>query len=341
MFNRRSFLHSLTAMTSALSLPQKANAQDSDILGDLLPQRRLGKTDEYVTMLGLGGAHVDSQFNESGAQEIIETSLAGGVRFFDTAHSYGGGRSEERYGRFLTPKYREHVFIMSKAELNTAAKVRQQLEDTLRRLNTDYLDLWQMHQVMSADDADDRIAHGVLEEFVKAKDEGKVRYIGFTGHRDPAAHLRVLGETDIFQTCQMPINCADPSYGSFIRSVLPELVPRDFGVIAMKTLACGGFFGGTTWFQNGPKPKICPTRMSVQEAIHFVWSMPVSVLVTGPNSVEQMQEKIDLARSYTGMSEDERQQLIDKVVDLTPDSGVEFYKADGLQTSADWQNHCD
>lgn len=341
MFNRRSFLHSLSAITSAAALSTNATAQTSDALGALLPQRRLGKTDEMVTMLGLGGAHVSHQSSESGAQALIEASIEGGIRFFDTAHLYGGGKSEERYGRYLTPKYREHVFIMSKAEQNTAAKVRQQLEDSLRRMKTDYIDLWQMHQVMSIEDAEDRIAHGVLEEFVKARDEGKVRYIGFTGHKDPAAHLRVLDKTDIFQTCQMPINCADPSYGSFIRSVLPELTARDFGVIAMKTLAAGGFFGGTTWFQSGPKPKICPDRISVQEAIHFSLSMPISVLVTGPNNVDQLREKIEFVHSFTGMSENERQTLIDKAADLTPNSGVEFYKEKGLQTKVDWRNHCE
>lgn len=340
MFNRRNFLQSLSALTaSMMATPGSAGAQESDALGSLLPLRKLGQTGEWVTMLGLGGAHVADLYDERGAEEVIDAAIEGGIRFFDTAHMYGGGKSELRYGDYLVPKYREQVFIMTKAHLHSAKDVRNQLEQSLRRLKTDYIDLWQMHQVMSVDDADLRFSQGVVDEFVKAKEEGKVRYIGFTGHKDPAAHLRVLERTDVFQTCQMPMSCADPSYGSFIRNVLPELTARDMGVIAMKTLAAGGFFGGSTWFQGGSKPKLCPDRMSIEEALHFTWSMPVSVLITGPNNVEQLREKIEYARSFIGMSDAGREDLIARAADLTPESGVEFYKAQGLQTGIDWRCH--
>ncbi|MBN2328711.1 MAG: aldo/keto reductase [Candidatus Omnitrophica bacterium] len=338
MTTRRQFLAALSAFTTSL-LGASSSTAAGDALGELLPTRLLGKTGESVTMLGVGGAHVASVLSERDAERAIESAMEGGVRFFDNAASYGSGEGERRYGKYLTPKYRDYVFLMTKAHLFDAASVRRQLDQSLLNLKTDYLDLWQMHQVMDPDDADVRIAGGVLDVFMEAKESGKVRHIGFTGHRTPAAHQRVLEKTDIFETCQMPINCADPTYGSFIQTVMPLLVERNMGIIAMKTLACGGFFGGDTWFQGGSKPKICPDRMSVREAIHFVWSLPVSTLVTGPNDLDQLQEKIDLARSFSVMNEEDRLQLIQRAADLTPNAGVEFYKAQGLSTACDWMVH--
>lgn len=338
MFNRREFFLALSALTTSL-LPPITSSASSDALGERLPTRLLGKTGEQVTMLGLGGAHVASVLSDKDAQKAIDLAIAGGIRFFDSAHSYGSGESERRYGKYLTPKYREHVFLMTKAELFDAQTVRQQLDESLLRLKTDYVDLWQMHQVMDPDDADTRIAGGVLDVFQEAKESGKARHIGFSGHNMPDAHLRVLSKTDIFETCQMPVNCADPTYGSFILNVMPKLVERNMGIIAMKTLACGGFFGGTTFFQGGNKPKICPDRISVQEAIHFVWSLPVSTLVTGPNNLQQLQEKIDFARSFSEIDETGRLELINRVADLTPNGGVEFYKEKGLSTGCEWIIH--
>ncbi len=330
MIERRHFLQSLAAITASLmaSSQKSPAATESDRLGTLLPKRRLGRTGEDVTMLGLGGAHV-SNFSQH-AEAFIETALEGGIRFFDTAASYNSGASERLYGRYLVPKYRDTVFLMSKAHLHSYSDVKKQLDNTLSNLHTDYLDLWQMHQVMDISDAERRIDGRVIDAFIEAKESGKVRHIGFTGHKDPAAHLRVLSHTDIFETCQMPVNSADPSYGSFIRQVMPQLVDRNLGIIAMKTLACGGFFGGTTWFQGGNKPKICPDLMTVEDAIHFAWSLPISVLVTGPNNPDQLKEKIELAKSFTGMTEEKREELIERVAHLTSKAGVEFYKYDLL-----------
>jgi predicted aldo/keto reductase-like oxidoreductase len=223
---------------------------------------------------------------------------------------------------------------MTKAHLGDAKSVQRQLEDSLRNLKTDHLDLWQMHQVMDPEDVESRVEKGVLDVFVNAKQSGKTRYIGFTGHRTPASHQRVLELTDIFDTCQMPINVADPSYGSFIYGVLPTLVERKIGVLAMKTLACGGFFGGSDFGEHGNKPKVVPDRVSMAEAIHFVWSLPVSTLITGPDNGEQLVEKINLAHSFAGMDEGQRQSLVAKVVDLAV-RGAEFYKAPDLSVS-DW-----
>ncbi len=346
--DRRKFLQTLAGLTTGMMVPlscqSKANeaggatthlasfeeptvlAPQRDRLGELLPQRKLGKTGETVTMLGLGGAHI-ARMSESEAHKTIETALEGGVRFFDNAEQYGNGLAEERYGMFLSPEYRDVAYIMTKTRATNARVAQQHLEDSLRRMKTDYIDLWQIHSVTSPNDVDDRLENGVLEFVQKAQSEGKIRHYGFTGHRDYQAHQRMLEQAaDVMQTCQMPINVFDPNYKSFINNVLPKLVENNIAPLAMKTLANGGFFGGTTHFKSGDKPRIVPNALSVQEAIHFVWSLPVSVLITGPDHAEMMQEKVDFARSFTAYSEDDRQALVKRVADF--DGGkVEYYKA--------------
>jgi uncharacterized protein len=294
-----------------------------DRLGETLPLRQLGRTGELVTMLGVGGWHI-GRMSEKEAGKTIETALEGGIRFFDTAEGYQEGGSETRMGRFLVEKHRDLVFLMTKTTAKTADEARKHLEGSLRRLNTDRLDLWQMHSVDTGDDVDSRLANGVLDIMEEAKAAGKTRYIGFTGHRAAAAHLRVLEATDAFDCCQMPVNVADAAEESFIRTVLPQLVARDLGVLAMKTLANGGFFGGTEQGEHGPCPCVIPDKISVEDALHFVWSLPVSVLISGSDSANQLQETVRLARAFTGMSETERAEFVAKVGKF--DRLVEFYK---------------
>lgn len=318
--DRRKFLERLAAVTSGLLLTPSElsdwNASERDRLGELLPQRKLGSTGEAVTMLGVGGWHI-GDMSERDAQATIEAALEGGVRFFDCAESYQDGGSERYLGRFLTPKYREEVFLMTKTNSFTAEQTRSNLEASLRRLNTDSLDLWQVHSLDDPSDVDSRIDEGVFDVVRQAKEEGKVRHIGFTGHERPSAHQRVLERINDFETCQMPINVADPSYNSFIENVIPPLVERNMGILAMKTLANGRFFGDSS---------IIPERVSIREALHFVWSLPVSTLITGPDNVEQMKENIELARSFEGMNENDRQRLIEKGSDLAG-TETEYYKA--------------
>ncbi len=323
MIERREFLKSLASLSAAtVALPA---AEESDRLGKLLPKRTLGRTGVAVTMLGVGGWHI-GRMEEPEAQRTIETALEGGIRFFDNAESYQDGASESRYGRLLTPKYRDVVFLMTKSTATDAATARRHLEESLLRMKTDYVDLWQMHSVTSVEDVDQRIQNGILDVMLEAKKSGKARHIGYTGHHRPAAHQRVLEKTDIFETCQMPVNLADPGYESFIKNVLPKLVDRKIGVIAMKTLANGGFFGGSRQGEHGDNPKVVPDRVSIQQAIHFVWSLPVSVLVTGSDNADHMKEKIGLARSFAGVDEGERTALIQRVAGLAG-KRVEFYKA--------------
>ena len=329
MIDRRAFLKSMAGLTTGVLLSSSCAEGDeegitSDRLGSLLPTRRFGRTGEAVTMLGVGGWHI-GEMSEAEAQKTIETSLEGGVRFFDSAESYQAGGSESRLGKLLVPKYRDDVFLMTKTTARNPADAWKHLEGSLTRLNTDQLDLWQMHSVQNPTDVDERIDNGILDVMLEAKATGKTRYIGFTGHASPAAHSRVLERTDIFDTCQLAMNLVDVSYESFIERVVPTLVERNIGVIGMKALANGGFFGGSRHGKHGANPKVVPTRVSVSEAIRFVWSLPVSTLVTGPDDAKQMQEKIDIAKTFTGMGDDERQALIEKVEDMAGTT-VEFYK---------------
>jgi aryl-alcohol dehydrogenase-like predicted oxidoreductase len=328
---RRDFIVTLAASGATMMAATNPGQNETrDALGAVLPKRPLGRTGESVTMLGVGGYHV-GWTAEKDAQEVIETALAGGVRFFDTAESYQRGESETRYGRFLVPKYREHIFLMTKSTAKTAAELRRHLDDSLRRLQTDFVDLWQVHSLSSPQDVDQRLASGILDVLAEAKANKKTRFVGFTGHSNPEAHLRMLERTtdsNPFDTCQMPINALDPSYHSFTARVLPELQQRRIAVLAMKTLADGRFFGekrvsGRTIWES-PAP-IVPNRLSVAEALHFAWSLPISVLITGAETAAMLQEKIGLAKAFTGMTAAERTRVIAKVADLA-DGKIEYFK---------------
>jgi len=287
-----------------------------------MTQRPLGNTGESVTMLCLGGYHF-GHASEPEAEKIIETALEGGIRFFDCAVQYQNGGSEERYGKLLLSKHREQVYYMTKSQAKTAEKAQQELEDSLRRSQTDYIDLWQIHAIGSPEDVDERLDNGVLEVFLKAKEQGKVRHIGFTGHVTPNAHLRMLERTkddNPFDTCQMPMNLVDPGYSSFIMNVMPKLVERNIGVLAMKTMSFGNFFG------QRDATKIIPEKISVEEALNFVWSLPVSSIVSGNETAEQLQEKINALKTFKELSESDRMALIEKVAEFAgPD--METYKS--------------
>lgn len=331
MQGRRDFLKYLAMLTGSLMLPVSGFANSGkDKWGKLLPLRKLGKTGVDVTMLGLGGAHI-GWTTEKEAQGVIEKAIEGGIRFFDCAESYSDGGSESRFGRFLVPKYRDDVFIMTKSTATDAVTAKKHLEGSLKRMNCDYIDLWQVHSLKNPEDVDKRIENEVLEVYIKAKAEGKVKHIGFTGHQNPFAHTRMLEKTaanDIFETIQMPVNVIDSHYHSFIRNVLPLALERNIGILAMKSLADGRFFGQKRrldkiqWESDDP---LVPNYISVKEALYFVWSLPVSVLITGAENNDFLQEKIALANSFTKITESERTELLGRVFEKAGDK-VEYYK---------------
>lgn len=309
----------------------------SDSIGRVLPRRVLGRSGQQVTMLGLGGFHV-GWTTEPLAQAVIEAALEEGIRFFDTAESYGDGTSEQRYGKFLVPKYRGNVFLMTKTTAKDAATARTHLEGSLRRLGVDVIDLWQMHALESPEDVDARIKAGVLDVLLEARASGKVKYLGFTGHGSPYAHQRMLerfGADGPFTAMQMPVNPVDAgSPHSFVHSVIPKATQNGMGVLAMKTLADGRFFqvkkvnGKVTWETDNP---VVPGRLTACECLGFAWSLPVSVLITGAENPEFVREKAAICRQFARMDEEQRQILVRRVVEFAREGRVEYYKNEALR----------
>jgi len=330
MQDRRQFLQGLAGLTAGLAFGDlglgASGSGASDRLGELLPQRAFGDTGQHVTMLGLGGFHL-GPIAEKEAQRIIETALEGGVRFFDNAEAYHGGESERRYGRFLAPKYREVSFIMTKTGARDGKTARQHLEGSLRRMNVDMIDLWQMHSLSSESDAEQRVENGVLDVMRQAQEEGKVRYIGFTGHRRYQAHQRMLELFEDAQSVQMPVNAVDPGNESFIDNVLPTATRQGAGAIAMKTLADGAFHGDRPGSQGPNGRKLVPDVLSIEQALRFAWSMPVSVALTGADDAPMLQEKIEMIRRFQQMNEQQRQALVAQVHDALDEMRIEYYKA--------------
>lgn len=336
--NRKQFMAMLAGCTMGLMAPGLSHGEGklpassrSDRLGALLPLRKLGSSGAVVTNLGVGGAHVGS-VSKKNAQAVIEKALEEGVRFFDNAPFYSSGESEKRYGEFLTPKYRDVCFLMTKSLATTKEQALRDLDNSLTRLKTDYVDLWQMHALGSSNDAEGRIRNGVLDAFLEARNKGKVRHIGFTGHETYKAHLKMLDELKKrgvkAASSQMPINPADPHYESFVIHVLPKCVEMGIGVLAMKTLSDGRFFGGNRgWGRTNVSVKpIIPAILSVEDVFGFVWSLPVTTLISGMESVRQVSRNAALARKTWNWSQAERQKRIDAVAPISgPD--LEFYKS--------------
>jgi aryl-alcohol dehydrogenase-like predicted oxidoreductase len=339
-FKRREFMAMLAGCTVGLMAPGLSLGEEkmtgaatsrSDRLGTLLPLRKLGSSGAVVTNLGVGGDHVGSA-SEKDAQAIIEKALEEGVRFFDNAPLYSNGKAEERYGKFLTPKYRDVAFIMTKSLATTKEQALKDLDASLSRMKTDHVDLWQVHALESPNDVEVRIQNGVIDAYLEAQKDGKVRHIGFTGHGSYKAHLKMLEEVKKrgvkMASSQMPVNPADPHYESFVAHVVPKCVETGIGVLAMKTLAYGRFFGGNKGWRRtevSVKPVI-PAVLSVEDVLGFVWSLPVTTLISGMGSVEQVSQNAALARKTWNWNQAERQKRIDAVAPFAgPD--LEFYKS--------------
>jgi aryl-alcohol dehydrogenase-like predicted oxidoreductase len=358
MQDRRAFLRRLMTLTAGLSLasplrrahaaPAPAGAPESsggggpryvepierDRLGPLLPQRRLGRTGEFVTIMGFGGSHyIHEGQSQRQSQALIEAALEEGIRFIDTAQQYGNGESERRMGQQLVPKYRDLVYLMTKTQARDANHARRDMDGCRKRLNVDVIDLMQIHHIESEAEVDKLVDNGVVDVLLEAREQGKIRHLGFTGHDTPKAHLRMLDRLRQrgieFDTVQMPINIVDPSYESFIENVLPTLVERDYGVLAMKTLAFGRLMGQAKGWRRrgrGPGRAVVPELVSLSEALGFVWSLPVSTLISGTPSIEMLRENAGLARSFRPLDEKQREAMIERVAEF---GGVdtEFYKA--------------
>jgi aryl-alcohol dehydrogenase-like predicted oxidoreductase len=302
----------------------------ADKLGPRLPLRRLGRTGLEVTLLGAGGVHIGDA-GERDAQEVIEAAIAEGIRFFDTANMYSGGRSEERYGKYLVPRYRDHVFLMSKSLATDGKGALADLETSLRRCRCDFFDLWQMHALKDPRDADARVEAGVLDACERAVKEGKVRHLGFTGHSSYRAHLRMLEHVKRrglpVAAAQMPINLVDPHYESFTTHVVEPCLAHGMGILAMKTLAFGRLLGKNLGWQHTAVTltPVVPEVVSLEQALGYVWSLPVSVLISGMENAKQVRQNAAIARKAGALGEGARLKLVASV-ERFGGRDVEFYK---------------
>lgn len=265
-----------------------------------MPRRALGRTGEQVSLVGLGGAHL-GRVSEQEAIRIVRTALDEGVSFLDNSWDYYGGASEERVGKALRGGYREKAFVMTKFDSRSRTGAARQIDESLRRLGVDTIDLVQMHEVIRPEDPDRAFAPGGgIEALLAAREAGKVRYIGFTGHKDPSIHLRMLDAASAhgveFDAVQMPLNVMDAHYRSFEREVLPVLLERGIAVLGMKALAGGHILESGT--------------VSAIECLHYAMNLPVSVVITGCDSMAILQQTLQAARTFRPLSAEQVSELL-------------------------------
>ncbi|MDZ4861166.1 MAG: aldo/keto reductase [Candidatus Hydrogenedentes bacterium] len=311
LLRRREFLKLSAAAAAIAAMPIPATAK----VVNGIPYRRLGKIGIEVSLLGIGGAHVGGEaLPEAEAIKIMRTAVDEGINFFDNAWEYQAGRSEERMGKAMKDGYRDKVFLMTKVLGRSTENAEKQLEASLRRMQVDVIDLWQIHSVgtFDPDDKGKVYTKGVLDVALKAKEQGKIKHIGFTGHVDPEVHLAVLDGGFDWETIQMPINCLDPHRKSFIKNVIPKAQEYDLGIIAMKTLAGGG---------------VLETKaINPEDALRFAMSMPVSVVVSGMDTFEKFQRNLAVARSFQQMDPGAVAALLDHTKSFGEQSQFENYK---------------
>jgi uncharacterized protein len=288
---RRTFLSSPAALGLAAGGADLAAAKPGDI-----PKRKLGKTGAQVTIIGqAGGRFPMVSFDE--AKAITQRAYDLGVTYFDCARIYWNGKSEEVYGAVLAP-VRKNVFLTSKSAQRTRKGAEADLEASLRALKTGYLDLWQIHQVNELDEVERIFAPGgAIEAFEAAKQAGKCRFIGFTGHHDPEVHLAMLKKYDRYDTILMPLNPADPGYLSFEKLVLPVAVERGMGIQAMKSTANGGLL----------------QELHVRQCLDYVLSLPVHCLALGCTTVGQVEDDVRIAQQFHPMDAAERARVQQRV----------------------------
>jgi aryl-alcohol dehydrogenase-like predicted oxidoreductase len=295
--------------------PAERMAGSGSATGEI-PKRVLGKTGVEVSALCFGGAHWGRMSTEAEAIRVLHEAMDAGFSFMDNAWEYNGGRSEEWMGKALQGR-RQQVFLMTKVCSHGRDRrvAMQQLEESLRRLRTDYLDLWQIHEVIYDNDPDRHFAPGgAAEALLEAKRQGKVRFLGFTGHKDPAMHLKMLQHDFPFDTCQLPLNVFDGTYRSFEREVLPVLTQRGIAPLAMKTLSGNG-------------EPIKQSIVTVEEALRYVLILPVASVVSGIDSRQVLQQNLAIVRRFTPMTAAEMQALRTRVAQYAMDGRFELFKS--------------
>ena len=324
--NRRGFLKS--AIAAATILPALRGAAS----GREVPRRTLGRTGEKVSIVGMGGYHLGRPYvTEEDSIRIVRTGIDGGINFLDNCWDYNGGASEIRVGKALRDGYRERVFLMTKLDGRDAKTAAQQLDDSLRRLQTDRIDLIQFHEIIrNSDPARIFAPGGAIEAVVAARQAGKVRYIGFTGHKSPDIHLEMLktafAHGFTFDTVQMPLNVMDAHFDSFEAKVLPVLGLHNIGVIGMKSM-------GDHFILNS---KV----VSPVECLHYAMNLPTSVVVTGCDSVAILKQALKAASSFRPMTKQQVAALLARTAQSARNGQYELYKTshhfDGTYANPQW-----
>ncbi|MEJ2007345.1 MAG: aldo/keto reductase [Acidobacteriota bacterium] len=293
--------------------------------------RTLGRSGEKVSAIGLGGYHIGLQQTEQESVRIIRSAIDHGITFMDNCWDYNDGQSEIRMGKALRDGYRQKVFLMTKSDAQVKGLWEKQLDESLRRLQTDVIDLIQFHEVIRMGDPD-RIfgPGGAFEAAVAARKAGKVRYIGFTGHKDPDIHLKMLNtgfkHGFTFDTVQMPLNVMDPHYHSFVKKVVPVCAKHGIGVLGMKPLA------------NGIIPR--NHVVSAIECLHYAMNLPTSVVINGCDTMERLNQALEAVHTFKPMSEAQVAALLDKTARAAANGAMQPFKTthefDGTWHNPQW-----
>jgi predicted aldo/keto reductase-like oxidoreductase len=296
-----------------------------------IPYRTLGRTKVKVSLIGLGGYHLGKQANPQESIRIIRTGLDEGLNFLDNCWDYNGGESEIRMGNALRDGYRQKAFLMSKIDGRTKAAAASQINESLRRLQTDRIDLLQFHEVIRDTDPD-RIFRegGGMEAVLEAQKAGKVRFIGFTGHKSPDIHLKMLATASkhgfTFDAVQMPLNVMDAHFDSFEKKVLPALLQNDIGVLGMKPM--------------GDHFILVSKTATAVECLHYAMNLPTSVVITGCDSLPILQQALQAARGFQPMNSSQVAALLAKTAKAAEAGQFELYKTshqfDGTYANPQW-----
>ncbi len=283
-----------------------------------IPYRTLGRTGERVSAIGLGGYHLGQpSLPEEESLRIIRAAIDAGINFLDNSWDYNNGASEIRMGKALRDGYRERVFLMTKIDGQTKRAAAEQIGECLRRLQTDVIDLLQFHEIIRMEDPERIFAPGgALEAVLEARDAGKIRYIGFTGHKSPTIHVRML-ETAAshgfrFDAVQMPLNVMDAHFDSFEKRVLPLLVREKIGILGMKPL--------------GDRQVLESQTVTAMEGLHYALNLPTSVVITGCDSMAILEQAINAARTFRRLSPEEVHGLLERTATAAQHGRFERYK---------------
>jgi predicted aldo/keto reductase-like oxidoreductase len=325
--NRREFLEA----TLALMVAPSAIAASKPSSERPVPRRKLGRTGEQVSCIGVGGFHIGTQKTEAESIRIIRRALDNGINFLDNCWDYNGGQSELRMGKALQDGYRSKAFVMTKIDGRDKKTAAAQINESLSRLKTDRLDLLQLHEVIHENDPERTFTEGgAIEAMVEAQKAGKARFLGFTGHKSPAMHLKMLERAKKhgfrFDAVQLPLNVMDAHFDSFEKQVLPVLVREEIGVLGMKPL--GGKFILESKLATAP------------ECLRYSLSLPVSVVITGIDTQERLDQALKAARDFKPLSEKEVETLLARTAKAAKEGAFEKYKVsqhfDGTVHHPEW-----